>query len=167
MGQVVSATVVSVIAAASVAAYQPAPPTPPPPDAVRLERSAEGFTGVTWWIDALSIERVGDRATYWELSPLHMRERRFHEPYVGYWTQMEVDCARRMERQVVKYGIDGDLRLGAARVAPEVLFHDRFYPTGGASARKTAFACTGVKPFPDSRSLSGVGAALLMAGMVR
>lgn len=141
-------------------------PTPPAPEAVSLIQSRGGPSRAASWIDMTSLRRGGDRVTYWELTSLRPRDRsgdRF-----GLWTLHETDCRTQMSNRRAEAAIDGDVRYGPVAMIGHGFFSNGFspivYPEGLQVMR---LVCNGTRPFPRMRPLTSVGAALLMASMVR
>lgn len=143
-------------------------PVPPAPDAVSLVHSRNGASGTAWWVDMTSLRRVGDRVTYWELSTAHTRNRGPNGTRFGAWTQHETDCRTQMTNLRATASIDGDVRYGPVVVQGSGMFSNGFRPIVYAEGLQVMrLVCDGIRPYPDERPLTSVGAALLMAGLVK
>ncbi len=143
-------------------------PTPPAPEAVSLVQSRGGPSRAASWVDMASLRRGGDRVTYWELTTLLPRERAGQGGRYGRWTLSETDCRTEMNNRRAEAAIDGDVRYGPVEIPSNGMFSNGFRPivySEGLQVMK--LVCNGTRPFPGMRPLRSVGAALLMAGMVR
>lgn len=142
--------------------------TPPAPEAVSLIQSRGGPSRAASWIDMTSLRRVGDRVTHWELTTFLPRERARQSGAYGRWTLSETDCRTEMRNLRAEASVDGDVRYGPVEIIGHGMFSNGFspivYPEGLQVMR---LVCDGTRPFPGTRPLRSVGAALLMAGMVR
>ncbi|MGQ2990540.1 MAG: hypothetical protein ACT6RD_08160 [Brevundimonas sp.] len=143
-------------------------PTPPAPETVSLIQSRGGPSRAASWIDMTSLRRAGDRVTYWELTTFLPRERAGQSGAYGRWTLSETDCRTEMNNRRAEAAIDGDVRYGPVEIVSNGMFSNGFrpivYPEGLQVMR---LVCNGTRPFPGMRPLRSVGAALMMAGMVR
>lgn len=165
MRAAIAAATSVLIFGATPAASQQTLPTPPASDAVRLEISGLSRAGTAAWIDVFSMNRRGDRVSYWQLSTLHRRHR--INGVQGSWTQQEADCQKRATRFVVQYEIGADLRLGAPKTVDPPTWSDGFYrPWTPTETKVLAMVCDGERPFPLEPPVFSVRLALQKAAEV-